>query len=503
MNEERCARHWAGLESKGSATLVVDATPTQIQQSTSLVVRTRRRRRIGLLRGWIRLSRTIRNVPSGILLLMVGLWFPVGPEIGSVTITLVDVTIVALTVLMLLGGLVYSRRLWVPLSVAWIVFLLGALGSTVFSHDMGESIVHLIEKVEMFLLFYLVLNLVHRHEAVTGLMIVFILCGIINAIFGLMQFFGLTTLGLHGDAFFGRMSHTRGVGFIGGTFGAFLGTAIVLLGNWLFAYWQQWSRGVRWLCLIGLSVLTFGLIVTLVRTWVFATALALSLVALRWNWRARLRLVSIAVLALGVFFLALNHQWFDLAGEHTTQLVHRRLLAVSQETYYSSLKNIRYDKWRNAWNDFLNAPIFGVGMGVERFPTPVGTMGLVDNHYLELLAEMGLVGTVGFLWISVGTMWRTWRAVQLTRRDARLSTSLGLFSSQVLWLSGGVLWGLFGSGKPGMMFFLLAALAVAHRRVLMTEDHSHVGLIGYFGQLQRTRVATRDAGVGLSRDARP
>ncbi len=450
--------------------MAVDVAPTQReQQISSLSLRSTRDSRVGLLRGLSRMSRLVRSAPFGLVLLAVGLSFPIGPEVGPVTVTLVDLTIVCLAMLLGMDVAVRNRRLRVPLLGAWTVFMFGAYGSTVLSRDMGQSIIFFIEKVEMFLIFYLILNLVRRQEQVIGLLLVFVLCSILNAVLGLSQFFGLTELGLQGRAVLGGMWRARPAGFIGGSFGAFLGTAIVLVVNWLLVYWRQWSRSVRWLCLASLLVLIFGLIVTLARTWIFSTLLALSLVTLQLSWRAKLRVIFVAVVALAVLLLALNYHWFDLAGAGTTEFARRRLFGLSEQSYFRTFEYGRYEKWEHDWNDFLAAPIFGVGMGVEQFPNLRGTIGLVDNQYLELLAEMGLVGTVGFLWIAIATLLRTWKAVRLTRRDARLGTSLGLLSGQMVWLSGGVLWGLFGSGKPGMMLILLIALAVTYRRALVEE----------------------------------
>jgi O-antigen ligase len=426
-------------------------------------------RKIGLLRGLVDLSLLIRSAPFGLVLLAVGLSFPIGPEVGPVTVTLVDLTIVCLAMLLGMDVAVRNRRLRVPLLGAWTVFLFGAYGSTLLSRDMGQSIIFFIEKVEMFLIFYLILNLVRRQEQVMGLLLVFVLCSILNAVLGLSQFFGLTELGLQGRAVLSGMWRARPAGFIGGSFGAFLGTAIVLVVNWLLVYWRQWSRSVRWLCLASLLVLMFGLIATLARTWIFSMLLALSLVTLQLSWRAKLRVIFVAVVALAVLLLALNYHWFDLAGEGMTEFARRRLFGLAEQSYFRTLEYGRYGKWARAWNDFLAAPILGVGMGVERFPDPSGRVGLVDNFYLELLSEMGLVGTLGFLLIATSALLRTWKTVRLTRGDPRLGTPLGLLGGQVLWLLGGVLWTLFGSGKPGMMFIWLIALAVAYQLVLVKE----------------------------------
>jgi O-antigen ligase len=356
--------------------------------------------------------------------------------------------------------------------LGWTLFVVGALGSLAFSRDVGTSVVFFVEKIEMMLIFYATINLLRRREQLNGLLFVLIVCSVLDGVLGLAQFAGLTSWGLQGTAFVGTDFRTRGGGFVGSTLGAYLGTAIVLLISWLAAAGRRWRLGVLGLWLGALLVLIFGLVTTLNRTWMFATLAALAVIVVRLKWRARFRMLVISLLVLGVLALALSNQWFRIAGEDTTEFVRQRLLGLSEQVYFRSLQGVRYLKWLEAWNSFLSAPVFGVGMGTVRFFNPQGTLGLVDNHYLELLAEMGLVGMVAFLWIALGALVHTWRATRLTRNSPGWGSPAGLLSGQILWLCGGILWGLFGSGKPGMMYVLLAALGVAHHRISSVEQRA-------------------------------
>jgi O-antigen ligase len=431
---------------------------------------------MSLLRGTVWAARAIRRAPLGLVLLTIGLSFPVGLRVGPVNVTLADLSIGWLTIQLLAGVAIGNRRLAVPLILGWTLFMVGAAGSVVFSQNVGTSVVYLVEKIEMLLIFYTTINLVRRREQINGLLIVLSICTLLNAAFGLAQFAGLTAWGLQGAAFVGRNVHIRGGGFVGSTLGAYLGTGIVLLFAWLATSGRRWRPGLLGLWLFALVGLVFGLVTTLNRTWMFATLLAIAVIVIQLKWRVKFRMLAIGALMMGVLVLALNNQWFSVAGEDTTEFVRQRLLGLSDQVYFRSLETVRYFKWAEAWNHFLSAPIFGVGMGTVRFYNPQGTIGLVDNHYLELLAEMGLVGTIAFLWIAAGALWRTWRATRLTRNSADWGSPAGLLSGQILWLCGGLLWGLFGSGKPGMMYFLIIALGIAYRKVLSTEPRSVVGL---------------------------
>jgi O-antigen ligase len=426
-------------------------------------------RKISLLRGVLWAVRAIRRAPVGLLLLIVGLSFPLGPQVGPVVVTLADLAIVWLTVRLGAEVALKNRRLWMPLILGWTLFMIAALGSWGFSRDVGTSFVYLIEKIEMLLIFYATLNLVRRCEQLNGLLLVLVICSVLNAALGWAQFAGLTDVGLQGTAFVGVDSRIRASAFVGGTLGAYLGSAIVLLVSWLAASGGKWRLGILTLWLLALVALVFGQVTTLTRTWMFATLVAGVVIVLHLKWRVKFRMLTIGVLVLGILALALSNQWFSIAGEDTTEFVRQRLLGLSDQVYFRSLQSVRYFKWAEAWNSFLSAPIFGVGMGTVRFYNPQGTIGLVDNHYLELLAEMGLVGTIGFMWIALGALWHTWIAMRRTQNGADRDSPMGLLSSQILWLCGGVLWGLFGSGKPGMMYILIVAFGVAHRRISVMD----------------------------------
>lgn len=423
-------------------------------------------KRIGLWSNWSRASYFLRQIPSSMALLLLGLSFPVGLEIGPVTVTLADIAIVWMAVSFIVQFVLRNQKIWLPLFGAWFLFLFGSFGSTIFSQQLGVSIVRLLETIEMCLIFFLVSNLIRRQEQIKGTLMAFVLCSMVNAAFALAQFAGLTEIGLEGRAFFGGAVQTRGTAFIGGSLGAFLGIAMLLLASWLLVYQKRWTRWMRTLGWTSLALLAGGLLATLNRTWLFATILGFLIIVLRLNWKSRSRLFFVAVVALCVLSLALNLHWFDWSGEKTTEFVRQRLLGFSERDFYRSLQSSRYTKWALAWEDFLGAPVFGVGMGVERFANPLGTWGLVDNHYLELLAEMGLVGTIGFLWIAAGGLVRGWKAVRLARSNVESFTALSMWSGLVIWLTGGILWGLFSSGKPGMMLIFFLAMIVKYQQVL-------------------------------------
>jgi O-antigen ligase len=149
----------------------------------------------------------------------------------------------------------------------------------------------------------------------------------------------------------------------------------------------------------------------------------------------------------------------------------------------------RSDLWTVGWRVFTSHPLLGVGIGnfqaVEaRFVLRPGSITaiqyltdaphLVHNVYLQLLAETGIVGLLGFVVVVVGVLRASWLAIQefemrgrvdyadLTR--AVMMGTIGMLTA-LFFISDGTdlrLWALFGLGP--------ALLAVARRRTATSSS---------------------------------
>lgn len=87
----------------------------------------------------------------------------------------------------------------------------------------------------------------------------------------------------------------------------------------------------------------------------------------------------------------------------------------------------RSDLWRVAWQVFTGHPLFGVGAGnfvvieshyvlqpgsISRIQYLTSAPHLVHNSYLQLLAETGLVGLIGYLAVVIVCLRAAWKAAQ-------------------------------------------------------------------------------------------
>ena len=133
--------------------------------------------------------------------------------------------------------------------------------------------------------------------------------------------------------------------------------------------------------------------------------------------------------------------------------------------------------WSTAWDEFVHAPVFGVGWG--NFAAPYGgniplAPGLLEVHniYLQLLAETGLVGFVAFFTLVV----KSWRQ------------ALHQFRSSLDFLDMALAFGVLGAllsvlvhgfidipffAQSGTLLWVLLALLVASERLRQKPSVLH------------------------------
>jgi len=94
--------------------------------------------------------------------------------------------------------------------------------------------------------------------------------------------------------------------------------------------------------------------------------------------------------------------------------------------------------YRRAYNAFKWYPVFGIGIGnygpfAKFYPsaTPKGGWDIVNNQYIELLAETGLVGTITFAFLILVLTLRTFISLKYGRDLLLRSVLIGAFAALV------------------------------------------------------------------------
>lgn len=147
---------------------------------------------------------------------------------------------------------------------------------------------------------------------------------------------------------------------------------------------REWKQ--RLLCLGAAAVVLAALLLTFSRAaWIAFVLMALYFVYV-WN---KKWLLAVPV-AVGGAFLALPREF-----------VNRFARLLDPAYYQMSAEYGRLDFWGTAWGKVMEYPLWGVGLGMFgdsvplRHGIPFSTW--VDNHYLKLGAETGVIGMAAFM----------------------------------------------------------------------------------------------------------
>jgi len=143
-------------------------------------------------------------------------------------------------------------------------------------------------------------------------------------------------------------------------------------------------------------------------------------------------LVSIFVIGYGVLF-ALNKGETRAVGEFIGHVTLQDLFSGKGESVEGRLKTFRHAL--NAWRE---SPIFGNGIGnygpwTKHYPptTPVTGWDIVNNQYIELMAETGIVGLAAYAILVIVLIIRTFIAYKYAHDPFLKAVLVGLLAALV------------------------------------------------------------------------
>lgn len=181
--------------------------------------------------------------------------------------------------------------------------------------------------------------------------------------------------------------------------------------------WARRSRQIskKWLGLGYCGVLVLILLRMAVRNSFFGLFAALGGIGLLRSTKSRyplnrllkpLMFVSaIALLVLGLLFLAPDTYYVERARAAIPKVEDGRIVAKRASSIYG-----RLDYYRVAWQMFQDSPL--VGHGFYSYQALSGSYGRetvhAHNSYLQVLAESGIIGAIGFGWLLVRIVRETW-----------------------------------------------------------------------------------------------
>ncbi|MHB0877829.1 MAG: O-antigen ligase family protein [Anaerolineae bacterium] len=336
-------------------------------------------------------------------------------SLGGFRIGLVDVAIVAMLVAWLALS-VTRRRVslrWGALGVALLLWLWVAALSLPGAFSLSAGLAEAVKWGEVLAVYLLVLALARRGN-VRFLIYGIAAAGTVSALIGLFQF--ATGTGPAGFLLFGRFMRAYGTFEQPNPFAGHLGLSLPFALAWALA--APRPRAER-LVLRGLAgVMALGIAASWSRGGWLALVAAGAVMVVMLSPRLAAAAVTVALVATlfagDVSGSLLVQRLIGMGGEVTTLNVSR---VEPTDENFSVVERLAH--WQAGWYMFASRPWLGVGIGNYeaaypqfRLPRWTEALGHAHNYYLNVIAEVGLLGLTAFavlgarLWLVVARGWR-------------------------------------------------------------------------------------------------
>lgn len=350
-----------------------------------------------------------------------------------------------------------------------LLFICAALLSLVNAKFITAGVKQVLRMVEAFIVvFYLTVNYIEKKETMIKALKVIIISGVLAALYGFYQFKvgGEMTMG----------AERRIFGLLGGGYGAFIGSSIVCAVSLFVFQENRWEKGFL---VLSLPFLVVALLLHQGRAWfvgVFA-ALLLTLFLIP-NRKSLFRFIALFLgVGTSVLFL-LNTNLIGFAPKRAVEFatVTSFQFGLTPEENKGKFLSIltRFFLWSRGFGIFMKHPILGFGIGNLRFrnmitgelgdPSEEG-MGQIDNQYLNVLVETGILGFVSWMGILF-VLYKASRKLLDNAVDWDGKTiASAVIGSLVVFFLGGLFWCITVTHEMMVMFAFLMGLLYAGIRL--------------------------------------
>ena len=408
----------------------------------------------------------IYNEPSnGLVVLPLFLHMPVEiPGLGGIQFSEIGTFLVILS--LIFGILVFRRNFEfeAPALIPLVLILIASCLSIINANYFFASVKNILKFVEAFILvFWLTVNFVSRKETILKIFNSFILAGLLAAFIGIYRFL----LGYE----------TRVLGLLGGGFGAYIGiSSLIALNIFIFA-----KTNIKKLtAFLLLAVFISALILSQTRAWLLATIVAVFFVLMNVGELKKSLRFSIIILMLVAFvysvlssdiFFASKPELITSGAEKAAETGFGKEDTLGK--YVSIL--MRVFIWIHGFSLYMQNPIFGFGIGNLRFKNfftgELGApsdplVGYVDNHWLNVLYETGILGIIGWVALAIVVFKSCRKLLQVSIDPEWKLISLSLTGSMIIFLLGGMFWALTVVHEMTVLIPFLMGLIFASLRIV-------------------------------------
>jgi O-antigen ligase len=335
------------------------------------------------------------------------------------------------------------RLVLTPIAVTLVFFLTATLPSLWGTASLPESLAEIARWAVTILSYVVIINSVQTRRQMNGLIVVMLVAGMSESILGLVQAY----TGIGPESFGTEGGILRAYGTIGApnSFAGYINMSVPLALALSFYFWGRWAAErkaahvldrpsfVTWerlrapILMSGVFVVLFWTMVTTLSrgAWV-GLAFGVLVMVFALGRRASGAIALIVAGAAALVLLALVNALPPAVSERFGQLVTQiavfdpRGVTPNPDNYALVERMVH---WQAAGNMFLASPWTGVGIG--NFNTLFNTYGVqgwiyprghAHNYYLHLLAEVGIVGFLGYMSMLATSFVVGFRALKRVRR---------------------------------------------------------------------------------------
>ncbi|MFQ5639065.1 MAG: O-antigen ligase family protein [bacterium] len=363
----------------------------------------------------------------------------------------------------------------VPALLPILAILAASIFSVVNAKYYFASLKNILKYIEAFvLIFVFTVNMITKKEAILKIFISILIAASLSAVIGIIRF-------LAGY-------ETRVFGLLGAGFGAYTGLSMIIAANiMIFSH----KKSLRFFALSVLILLTAALILSQTRAWLLATIIAfLFVVAKIGNKKYAIAFSVFFMLIFLVVFLSLSQDLLqvkqvDLISSATEKAFQTGFASTDIQGKYVSIL-MRIFIWIHGFTIYMKTPILGFGIGNLRFRSfftgELGApsephVGYVDNHWLNVLYETGILGIISWIWFAL-VVYRACRELMKNSREDRewKLISLSLSGAMIIFLVGGMFWTLTVVHEMTVFIPFLVGLIFASHRIMKFEKLGEYGI---------------------------
>ncbi|MFQ5677185.1 MAG: O-antigen ligase family protein [bacterium] len=426
---------------------------------------------IVLLFGILALFFVYNHPTNGLILLPLFLYLPFSiPGLGGIQFSEIGTFFVILSLIFALVATRSNFEFEAPALLPLAFILVAAVLSVINARYVFASVKNILKFVEAFLLiFWLTATFVTKKETILKIFNSFLVAGVVAAVIGIYRYM--------------EGYETRVFGLQGGGFGAYIGvSSLIALDILILAK----ANVKKLLALLVLILFIAALILSQTRAWLLATILAMLFMITRIGSKKKslgfavmiMVLVTVVYVALSSDFFPTNQQQLISAGaEKALQTGFGPEDTVGK--YVSIL--MRVFIWIHGFSLYMQNPVLGFGIGNLRFknfftgelgPPSDPNVGYVDNHWLNVLYETGVLGIIG--WVALAALvFKCCKTIikSSTSPEWKLIT-LPLAGSMIIFLVGSIFWALTVVHEMTVLIPFLMGLIFASMKILQNQDEN-------------------------------